>query len=158
LNKQSLSLIGYFAPGIEELILNFGDCLLRRDSSLRELAESFPLEFGRELQNFVTIEIVGDLLAFGLSSSAFGQLLDSFDDVLAGYVVDHSQPIPFLDRPLDQLYRKDDFFATFERVAASSYPDLVCCLGGVQGLVPCFRATCQMKAFNGGPSGHTGWL
>ena len=148
LNEQSLSLISYFAPEIEDLILNFGDCLLRRDSSLRELAESFPSDvFDTELQNFVTIELVSDLLTSDLSSSAFGQFLDDFDDVLADYVVDHSQPIPFLDRPLDQLYRKDDFFATFERVAASSYPDLVCCLGGVQGVGSLFQSYLSDEGF-----------
>ena len=110
LNKRSLLLIRYFAPEMEDSILNFGDCLLRCDSSLRELAEPFPLEFDTELQCFVTIELVGDMLTSSLGSSAVGQFLAEFGDVLFESVVPHSQPVTFLDCPLEVLDRKMDFF------------------------------------------------
>jgi hypothetical protein len=105
LNRQALSSIVHF-PEAEDLIPNFGDCLLR-DSDLRDLAESFPSAlFETEIQNFVTRKLVGWMLTAHFGSGATNCFLEVFGDVVVHSMVNCSQPIPVLDRPMEELYRR----------------------------------------------------
>jgi hypothetical protein len=129
LNTQGLS-----SPEAENLIPNFGDCLLR-DADLRGLAESFPSAlFETEIQNFVTRKLVGWMLTAHFGPGATNSFLEVFGDVVVHSMVNYSQPIPVLDRPMEELYRRLIFFAAFELVADSSCQDLIRCLGGVEGV------------------------
>jgi len=133
LHTQALSSIVHF-PEAEDLIPNFGDCLLR-DSDLRDLAESFPSAlFETEIQNFVTRKLVGWMLTAHFGPGATNSFLAVFGDVVVDSMVNYSQPIPVLDRPMEELYRRLIFFAAFELVADSSCQDLIRCLGGVEGV------------------------
>ena len=131
MKKRSLSSIVYFAPEAEDSIQNFKSCLLS-DSSLADFTNSFPADLVvGEVDRYLTLKLVGWMLTANFGPSAIRCFLDEFEDILVEYVVLQSQPIQFLDRPLDELHRKMDFFATFERVADSSGESLVRCLGGI---------------------------